>query len=224
MLGHFAKFGKIDSFILHLKLSYCYGFIQYESMQSAASALQNQHHRVCGFRIKVNVADSWHQPAPTQPNASTQNDNEDLNATAAVNDSNQSDEVDDKLVHVLDLNDDCLYDIFNMLNCIDLSAVDQTCTRFQRVAGDVFRKKHTAINLTMSNLPGYSNVGTTQLTLFQIRNLFIGYGQIIRKLQVAALSFKQENRHRVLDSIIRMCTGLKSLSLTGFFIKVCKLV
>ncbi|XP_031630466.1 uncharacterized protein LOC116345337 [Contarinia nasturtii] len=212
---HFMMFGAIDSFTLHLKLSYCYGFIQYKSVHSAAAALKNQHPYVCGFRIKVSVADSWHQPITTQQDMATQNNDEN-----AVDDDNGSETgVDPKLVQVLDLNDDCLYDIFNMLNCIDLSAVDQTCLRFQKVAGDVFRKKHTAINLTMTNLPGYSNVGTSQLTLLQIRNLFIGYGPQIRKLQVAALSFKQENRYRVLDSIIRTCTGLESLSLTGFIIK-----
>lgn len=158
------------------------------------------------------MADSWHQPITTTEDIATQNDE--------IVDESENNQVENELLQVLDLNDDCLFDIFNLLNCIDLSSVDQTCMRFQRVAGDVFRKKHTAINLTMTDLPGYSNVGVSQLTLLQIRNLIIGYGAQIQKLQVAALSFKQENRYRVLDLILRGCSSLKSLCLTGFFIKV----
>lgn len=209
---HFQLFGPIDYFTLHLKLNYCYGFIQFTSVYSAASALRSQHHYVSGFRIKVSAADSWHQPRNTE-DAAAQKDE------ASV--TTETDQSEDRILQILDLNDDCLFDIFNMLNCIDLSAVDQTCTRFQRVAADVFRRKHSAVNLTMTELPGYSNVGTSQLTLFQIRNLFKAYGSQIQKLHVAALSFKQENRYRVLDLIIRNCRTLKSLCLTGFYIKVC---
>lgn len=157
------------------------------------------------------MADSWHQPITTTEDVGTQNDE-----TVERESSN----VENQLLQILDLNDDCLFDIFNMLNCIDLSSVDQTCMRFQRIAGDVFRKKHTAINLTMTDLPGYSNIGIGKLTLLQMRNLIMGYGSLIQKLQVAALSFKLENRYRVLDLVIRSCTGLKSLCLTGFYIKV----
>lgn len=213
---HFQLFGAIDYFTLHLKLNYCYGFIQFTSVYSAASALRSQHHYVSGFRIKVSAADSWHQPRNTEEETAPQNDE----ASVAT----ETDQSEDHILNILDLNDDCLFDIFNMLNCIDLSAVDQTCTRFQRVASDVFRRKHTAINLTMTELPGYSNVGNSQLTLFQIRNLLRGYGAQIQKIHVAALSFKQENRYRVLDLIIRNCKTLKSLCLTGFYIKVCHLL
>lgn len=157
------------------------------------------------------MADSWHQPNSTTDDVGAQNDD-------VV--KRESSSQDNQLLHILDLNDDCLYDIFNRLNCIDLSSIDQTCMRFQRVAADVFTKKHTAINLTMTELPGYSNVGVSQLTLFQVRNLIMGYGSQVQKLQVAALSFKHENRYRVLDQIIRGCSGLKSLCLTGFYIKV----
>lgn len=211
---HFALFGEIDYFTLHLKLSYCYGFIQYDTVYGAAAALATTHHFVSRFRIKVSMADSWHQPVTKTDDAATQADESTK--------KNESQAIDSRLLNILDLNDDCLYDIFNMLNTIDLSSVDQTCVRFQRVAGDVFRRNHTAINLTTSDLPGYSNVGTGQLTLLQIRNIFMGYGPLIQKLQVTALSFKQENRYRVLDQVIRSCTTLKSLHLTGFHIKVSK--
>lgn len=182
-------------------------------MYSASAAIHSQHHYVGGLRIKVSVADSWHQPIDLKKET-------DANTDAELTKTKSNDN-DQQIIDILDLNDDCLFDIFNMLNSIDLSAVDQTCLRFQKVAGDVFRRKHTAINLTMTTLPGnWSNVGTSQLTLFQIRNLLKGFGTEIQKLHVAALSFKQENRYRVLDLIIRNCSGLKSLCLTGFFIKV----
>lgn len=210
---HFALYGKIEIFILHQKLTYCYGFIQYSSVYSAAAALQHRHHFVCGFRIKVSKADSWHQPITRIDDIPAQIDspvNDDVSDTSQTSND----------IHILDLDDNCLDHIFGYLDCIDLGAVNQTCQRFQQVAGYVFRLKHKAINLTMTDLPDYSNVGTSQLTLLQIRNLFIGHGSQIHRLQVAALSFKQENRYRALDCIIRYCNSLKSLSLTGFHIKV----
>lgn len=211
---HFALYGKIEFFILHQKLTYCYGFIQYTSVHSAAAALQQRHHFVCGFRIKVSVADSWHQPL-------TSNDGTPAQINLAVkSDTDETDDDQTRDTHILGLDDDCLYHIFGFLDCIDLGAVHQTCQRFQRVAGYAFRVKHKSINLTMTDLPDYSNVAASQLTLLQIRNLFIGHGSQLQKLQVAALSFKQENRYRALDCIIRHCNTLKSLGLTGFHIKV----
>lgn len=198
--------------------------------------MRSQNHYVCGYKLKVSVADSWHQPQTITTEDGVQIDGAQTSSsmtddgtttalasassvTAASSSSSASAANSDQLV-MLDLNDDCLLHIFGMLNCIDLSAVDQTCMRFQRVAGDVFRKKHTAINLTAINLPGWSNIGASQLTLLQIRSLFMAFGSKIEKLQVTAVSFKQENRYRVLDLIIRSCTALKTLILTGFYIKV----
>lgn len=232
---HFALFGLIDHFTLHHKLNYCYGFIQYKSVHSAASALRSQNHYVCGYKLKVSVADSWHQPVTITTEDGVEIDGAHTSshmandgaagtsatATASGSGAESAAKSASDRLNMLDLNDDCLLHIFGMLNCIDLSAVDQTCTRFQRVAGDVFRKKHTAINLTVTNLPGWSNIGASQLTLLQIRSLFMAFGSKIEKLQVTAVSFKQENRYRVLDLIIRSCTALRTLILTGFYIKVC---
>lgn len=232
---HFALFGPVDHFTLHNKLSYCYGFIQYKSVYSAASALRSQNHYVCGYKLKVSVADSWHQPvtlttedgvqidgAQTSSSMTDASTTKTTTRAAAASSSSWATATADNSdqLNMLDLNDDCLLHIFGMLNCIDLSAVDQTCTRFQKVAGDVFRKKHTAINLTVTSLPSWSNIGASQLTLLQIRRLFMAFGSKIEKLQVTAVSFKQENRYRVLDLIIRSCTALRTLMLTGFYIKV----
>lgn len=211
MKKHFAMYGHIDAFILHQKLTYCYGFIQYKSVHSAAAALQHRHHFVGGFRIKVSVADSWHQPTSST---------DDIPAQIDTTGENVAHDTDIEETNILILDDDCLFHIFGFLNCIDLGAVNQTCQRFQKVAGFAFRRKHKAVNLTMSDLPGYSNVGTNQLTLLQVRNLFIGHGSHIQKLHVAALSFKQENRYRALECIIRNCNTLKCLHLTGFHMKV----
>lgn len=175
---------------MHHKLSYCYGFIQYKSVYSAASALRSQNHYVCGYKLKVSVADSWHQPvtittedgiqidgahgggSSSSSNMAAYNTAATTTAAAAATantTASSSAGANSDQLNMLDLNDDCLFHIFGMLNCIDLSAVDQTCMRFQRVAGDVFRKKHTAINLTVTTLPGWSNIGASQLTLLQIR-------------------------------------------------------
>lgn len=208
--NHFISFGPIDHFTLHLKLRYSYGFIQYKTVYSAAAALRNKHHLVGGYRVKVSVADSWHQPNSTEDN-NTQND--------SSIDSDSSETMESRTVQMLDLNDDCLIDVFSYLNFNDLVSVNQTCIRFQPLSEHVFRKKHTAINLTDTPIDDYSNVDESSFTLLQIRNLFVSFGPQIQKLKVASNSFKQENRYRVLDLLIRSCTSLRVLCLTGFYIK-----
>lgn len=201
-------FGPFDSLTMHYKLSYCYGFIQYKSVYSAAAALRYQHHIVRGMRVRVLVADSWHQPG-------SQDDN------AAQNDSieTESDVSDKQGLQFMNLNDDCLYEILSHLSFFDLSSMDQTCVRLQQLSRDVFHKRHTALNLTDTTLCGYSNVGANSLTLLQIRNLLSCFGPQIAKLKIGAISFKTENRSRVLDLVVRHCTTLKHLCLTGFYIK-----
>lgn len=203
-------FGPIDSLKMHYKLTYCYGFIQYKSVYSAAAALRCTHHVVCRLRIKVSVADSWHQPGSGQDDNTMQND-------SSI--ESESDVAECRLMQMLDLNDDCLYEILKFLNCIDLSSTDQTCQRMRQISKNVFRKQHTSINLTDTTLADYSNVGTDALTLLQIRNLFVSFGPQIQKLKIGSMSFKAGNRSRVLDLMIRHCTSLKHLCLTGFFFK-----
>lgn len=203
-------FGPIDSLTMHYKLNYCYGFIQFKSVYSAAAALRCNDHYVHRYRMRVAVADSWHQPGSHDDDAATQND-------SSI--ESESDVAENRIMHMLDLNDDCLYDILSYLNCIDLSSMDQTCVRLRQIARNLFRKNHTAINLTDTTLPGYSNVGTDALTLLQIRNLFVNFGPQIQKLKIGSMSFKVENRSRVLDLMVRNCLTLKELCLTGFFVK-----
>lgn len=47
----------------------------------------------------------------------------------------------------LDLNDDCIFEIFKLFNPLDLVSVADTCTRFQAVARELVVKERKNINL-----------------------------------------------------------------------------
>lgn len=52
---------------------------------------------------------------------------------------------------VLELNDDCLNNIFQMLPLSDLLSLAETCSRFKAVASTVFARKHRYIDLNFNN-------------------------------------------------------------------------
>lgn len=212
---HFALYGKIEFIDLHEKPTHRYSYIQYTSVHSAAAVLHHRHHFVRGFRIKVSVAYSHHQPITSIDDISAQ-----ISSLAKSETKNENDDT-----HFLELNDDCLYHIFGFFNCIDMSAVHQTCKRFQRVAEYLIRAKREAINLTMTKLPDYNNIAATQLTkftLFQIRNLFVVYGENLRKLRISAFLINETERNQALECIFAKYTSPKSLVLNGFHLVVCR--
>lgn len=208
---HFGLYGKIEFIDLHEKPTHRYGFIQYTSVQSAAAALHRRYHFVFGFLIKVSVAYSHHQPLTSIDDISAQ-----VSSLARSETKNEHDDT-----HILELDDDCLYHIFGFFNCIDMSAVHQTCKRFQCVAEYSIRAKREAINLTMIELPDYNNIAATQLTLLQIRNLFVVYGEKLQKLRISALFINEVERNQALECIFANYSSPKSLYLNGFHLVVC---
>lgn len=51
--------------------------------------------------------------------------------------------IDEKMgIELLDINDDCLFDIFTYLNVVELAAVASTCNRFRDTAREVFLLRH----------------------------------------------------------------------------------
>lgn len=190
------------------KVNSCYGFVRYRSVYNASSTLNDKRHYIQGNKIRLYVADSWHQPQTSRCSDGKLKRPSDGQRSGL------------EPMQLLDLNDDCFYEIFERLNLVDLISMARTCVRFQQLALETFRRIHTAVNLTQTNLPGHSNIGVPEMTLFQSRNLFLGFGRYIQKLELAALSFKPENRYRVLQLVMSKCSALKSLNLTGFNIKV----
>lgn len=56
---------------------------------------------------------------------------------------------------ILDMNDDCLLEILELLKLADLYSFGSTCARINRLAGDLFERKHSDewINISIKSEP-----------------------------------------------------------------------
>lgn len=183
--------------------------VEYKSVYSAAGVLRYPIHQIGGIEIHVSIADSWLQRSTPDY---------DLPAIICPKKSfriggKRSNKPQPKL-KLLDLNDDCLFEILKYFHVLDLDAVNRTCKRLHRLGQDVFRLNHTAINISWKHLDKYSNINMAGLTYHNLRNLLNSFGSAIRKLNICSMSFKEVNRNRLLNLIIG-CSSLECLCLTN---------
>lgn len=176
-----------------------------------------QNFRISNFKVKVSAADSWHQPDSRNEIDKiklTSNHRYDVAecSTEKLDPNNDNETSTNGTINLLDLNDDCLTEIFTYLNVIDLCTVDRLNERSHRVAQGIFHKRYTVMDLTYES----KALIYFELTLHKIRNLLKCFGHQIVELKVAALAFKMEYRSRVLDLITRYCMNLKLFECTEF--------
>lgn len=119
---------------------------------------------------------------------------------------------------IMDLNDDCLIDIFKRLPVRDLCSVAEVNTRFKQDAKYVFsalyKRFHTLVLVLQSAKGRY------EITLNEMRSILKNFGSLIIDLDVSKMSFKSTHNNRILDLIIKYCAGaLKELTLEWFSIK-----
>lgn len=233
MIKYFQSHGEIEQFIMLNKPNYTSGFVCYKSLLSAAKALKNTFCRINGLGVRVSAADSWHQPDSESEVSQiearqnwgdvwSKSSKSDEKCVAAADDgaaagcSKEMAAFDaaqsQSQTKLLGLNDDCLVEILNYLDAVDLCAVNQIAGRLHRIAQQVFRMHFTTLDLSHIS----SNVNYYELTLYKARNLFQCFGASIVQLKVAALAFKVEKRPRVVDLIVRHCPNLKSLEFIDF--------
>lgn len=186
------------------------GLVEYNNVYSAAGVLRYQKHQIGGIDIQISIADSWLQRLTP-----------DYDLSASICPKNphrkgnkRSKKPQSKKLKLLDLNDDCLFEILKYFNVLDLDAANRTCKRLQRLAQDIFFSNHTAINISCERLDKYSNINMTGLTYHNLRNLCKSFGPAIRKLNICSRSFKETNRNRLLN-LITGCPSLECLYLTN---------
>lgn len=77
---------------------------------------------------------------------------------------------------ILILNDDCLRNVLERLNLLELSSAAEVCVRFNRLAKDIFRSKYN--NFTDDI------VDFCRLRLFDIEIVLRNFGSLIESLQI----------------------------------------
>lgn len=118
---------------------------------------------------------------------------------------------------ILDLNDDCLREVFGALELLDLCAVAEVCHCFRRVAQETFKaskyrklKLHTVLR----------DCEDPQQRLQRASRLFFHFGAFIESIDANGshlYGLHQINDNRIVDLISRHCSGsLTKLKLDNF--------
>lgn len=212
MQHYFKKFGEVENVQITRKVAYAYGFVQYSTALSAAKALKTFKHRIGRNYVKVVAANSWHQPSPfIEMDESTGTNSARMltrqGAAAAAAAANRT--------SLTDLNEDCLLEVFGQLTVIDLSAIEQTCLRFQAIAQNIFSKRHRIFDFDEKDKIG--DGVRIPYTLHTIRNIIVSFGALITELNISAYVSDPINRERIANMLERHCHNLETLRLHDFY-------
>lgn len=113
------------------------------------------------------------------------------------------------MTRILDLCDDCLYEIFSLkyVSASDLCSVAQTCTRLKVIANDIFKKRHEKCIIS-----------STPKNVVKARKIIFNFGPLISQLSIRASGLCDE---ALMAAVIRYCPGtLESFELQNYGIPV----
>lgn len=107
---------------------------------------------------------------------------------------------------LLDLNDDCLYPIFDSkhLPIMDLVAITQSCTRFKTIGNQIFARKH--------KICSFQNLSVKVMA--EAIRVLQTFGSLILELTINLSSYSYPTG--VMDAVSTYCTSLESLSLHSY--------
>lgn len=202
LLDYFSKYGKVQNVRIHTKANH-FGFVTFARPEAASSALQCRAHKINGREVNVAIADSWHQEKPLERS----NNHKAKPVELPIELTNQTG------TYLLDVNDDCLYEIFShkSLSIMDLCSVAETCTRLKDVATIIFAKSYKTCQFNDLSLN----------TIHEMRRMLLNFGSSITDLTIGP-SYDFERQFdgmsaRVLDLVIRCCSkSLESLRLKDY--------
>lgn len=118
--------------------------------------------------------------------------------------------------NLLDLNDDCLFAIFERADVMDLANVAQSCKYLEPIAFNIFQRKHKSLTLIFSDIVTVEQAARAKL-LFQI----FGSNIVELDIQFEPRYFNGDEDYwtaDVLHAIVTHCSLLKSLKLASFHI------
>lgn len=203
LLNYFSTFGAVQNVRIHKKSTHTFGFVTFTRAESAAVALAKTVHKINGREIEIAEADSWHQEKPME-----KFNNHEAAATASTKDIELPIELTNRTgTNMLDMNDDCLYEIFSpkLMSIMDLCSVAETCSRLKQIANRNFTRAYKCCNFNELSLK----------TIHEVRRFLINFGSLITELTIK--SDLNGMSVRILDLVIRYCKNtLESLTLKQY--------
>lgn len=161
-----------------------------------------------GYR--VTKADSWHQPPiETTPTDEDSWALDSLNLQENVITEKSEKQATSEGNSILQLNDDCLFSIFDYLNVLDLIRIEATCPRIKALVQSLYKHKYQ--NVDFEHIKGTYE----PLTLMEARSILMQIGRFIKDFKIQSKNIKNENS-RILLMIPRYCTNLEYLEIFGY--------
>ncbi|XP_065077990.1 uncharacterized protein LOC135701169 isoform X3 [Ochlerotatus camptorhynchus] len=114
-------------------------------------------------------------------------------------------------MNILQLNDDCLMLICDYLELMDLLALKKTCSRFETISCEVF-KRYKMLDFDIDPCE------KKYLTMMDAKNILMEIGSYIEFLLISRDRFLRPGV-RILNLIPRYCPNLKDLNINDFMLK-----
>lgn len=99
--------------------------------------------------------------------------------------------------NILDINDDCMFEIFTNLTVTELANAASVCSRFKTIARDVFSSRHKSICFEV-------NISSTERRR-QATDILRNFGDLLTKLKVRFIRHKDANIF-VINLLLMYCT------------------
>lgn len=108
-------------------------------------------------------------------------------------------------INLIDLNDDCLYSIFDLVSIVDLIALARSCNRLNVIGTRIFERKHKICD--------FSNMAVEHSVV--ACGVFNTFGSFIADLRID-LSLYTFGAVKIIDSMVQNCNVLKSLTIKSY--------
>lgn len=113
---------------------------------------------------------------------------------------------------LLDLNEDCLIEIFERCDIMDLPSIGNSCKYLNDIVHQLFKRKYQILKLNFNN-----NVSVQACT--RARRLILTFGFMIIDLELNFNPYESHDDHysvAVVEGVITFCKALQTFKLTSF--------
>jgi hypothetical protein len=157
--SYFIRFGLVENVNIYSNKHHKFSFITFNNCEDAVKCLRHTKHTLNRKKLRVSIADSWHQPKTTVPPPQNEHQPEPEDgpstSTAACGSSpsspSSSTTPDSKTIEpaaqenlagyqLLFLNDDCLMHIFSFLDIYELVKIVDVCPRFREIIISTYKR------------------------------------------------------------------------------------